>query len=70
MKRDVLTTPSFAAIHFTMGFTVSYALTGSLVIAGGIALLEPGMKMVAFFLHEQACKGRAAAIAREHRALA
>ena len=34
--RDLLKTISFGALHFVVGFSVAYALSGSLVIAGGI----------------------------------
>ncbi len=52
--RDLLKTISFGALHFVVGFSVAYALTGSLVIAGGIALIEPAVNTVAFYFHEKA----------------
>ena len=52
--RDLLKTISFGAVHFVVGFSVAYALTGSLVIAGGIALIEPAVNTVAFYFHEKA----------------
>ncbi len=52
--RDLLKTISFGAVHFVVGFSVAYALTGSLVIAGGIALIEPAVNTVAYYLHEKA----------------
>lgn len=54
--RDLLKTISFGIVHFVVGFSVAYALTGSLVIAGGIALIEPAVNTVAFFFHEKAWK--------------
>jgi len=54
MRHDLIKTLTFAAIHFSVGFTVAYLLTGSVTIAGGIALLEPLVNTVAFFLHERA----------------
>ena len=52
--RDLLKTISFGVVHSVVGFSVAYALTGSLVIAGGIALIEPAVNTVAFYFHEKA----------------
>ena len=54
VKRDVLKTLSFAALHFGVAFTVAYALTGSVAIATGIGLIEPVANTVAFYFHERA----------------
>ncbi|MBO9725236.1 MAG: DUF2061 domain-containing protein [Novosphingobium sp.] len=43
-------------LHLTVGFTVAHAMTGSLALAGGIALVEPGIDAVAFRFHERAWK--------------
>lgn len=51
--RDVLKTLSFATLHFGVGFTITYLLTGSLTIATGVALLEPTVNTVVFYLHEK-----------------
>jgi uncharacterized membrane protein len=56
MSTDVLKTVSYLAIHLTVGFTVAYLLTGSVEIAGGIALIEPCVNAVAFYFHEKAWK--------------
>jgi uncharacterized membrane protein len=53
MRRDLLKTASFAAVHFAVAFTVAYALTGSVAIAAGLGLLEPLANTVAYFLHER-----------------
>ncbi|PQA43676.1 hypothetical protein C5O18_05175 [Amnimonas aquatica] len=45
-------TTSFAIVHFGVAFTVSYLLTGSVVIAGALALIEPMVNTVAFFIHD------------------
>lgn len=45
---------SFAVVHFTVAFSVAYALTGSLAIGGVIALVEPVLNTVAYFFHEKA----------------
>jgi uncharacterized membrane protein len=54
IRRDVLKTLSFAALHFGVAFTVAYALTGSVAIAAGIGLIEPLANTVAFYFHERA----------------
>lgn len=54
MRRDLLKTLSFAALHFGVAFAVAYALTGSLAIAAGIGLIEPLANTVAFYFHERA----------------
>jgi len=61
MTRDLIKTSTFAALHFSVGFGVTFALTGSLVVATGVALIEPAVNTVVFFLHEQAWRrfGRA-----------
>jgi uncharacterized membrane protein len=46
-------TASFAVIHFTVAFTVGYALTGSVLVGGAIALVEPAINTVAYFIHEK-----------------
>lgn len=46
-------TMTFAVIHFTVAFSVGYALTGSVVVGGAIALVEPLANTVAFYLHEK-----------------
>lgn len=45
-------TASFAIVHFTVAFTVTWALTGSWVLGGLIALVEPLCNTVAFGIHE------------------
>jgi uncharacterized membrane protein len=46
-------TLTFAAVHFSVAFTVGYALTGSVAIGGAIALVEPACNTVAYFFHEK-----------------
>jgi uncharacterized membrane protein len=54
MSRDLTKTLSFLALHLGVGFTVAYLFTGSLALAGGIALVEPLVNAVVFFFHERA----------------
>ncbi len=52
-SRDLTKTFTYLAVHLTVGFSVAYALTGSVAIAGGIALIEPMVNAVAFYFHER-----------------
>lgn len=54
MTRDLAKTVTFAIVHFTVAFGVAYALTGSVPVATGLALIEPLVNTVAFFFHERA----------------
>jgi uncharacterized membrane protein len=46
-------TASFAMVHFTVGFSVAYLLTGSVAIASMLALIEPAANTVAYYAHER-----------------
>jgi uncharacterized membrane protein len=46
-------TISFAVMHFSVAFGVTYALTGDLVIGGLVAMVEPAVNTVAYYFHEQ-----------------
>ncbi|NOX43508.1 MAG: DUF2061 domain-containing protein [Gammaproteobacteria bacterium] len=46
-------TISFAAVHFIVAFSVGYLMTGSLLVGGTIALVEPAINTVAYYFHEQ-----------------
>ena len=46
-------TMSFAAVHFTVAFSVGYLMTGSLVVGGTISLVEPAVNTDAYYFHEQ-----------------
>lgn len=56
MSTDLIKTATYLGIHLTVGFSVAYLMTGSVAMAGGIALIEPMINAVAFFFHEQAWK--------------
>ncbi|MGF1750049.1 MULTISPECIES: DUF2061 domain-containing protein [Vibrio] len=51
-------TASFAVVHYSVAFSVVYALTGSIVAGGAVALLEPAINTVAYFLHEKSWNKR------------
>jgi uncharacterized membrane protein len=46
-------TMTFVLMHFTVAFSVAYMLTGSMMIGGVIALVEPAVNTVAFYYHEK-----------------
>jgi uncharacterized membrane protein len=46
-------TVTFAAVHFTVAFSVGYLLTGSVAIASALALIEPAANTVAYYVHER-----------------
>ena len=50
---DLAKTLSYLVIHLVIGFTVAFLFTGSVALAGGIALVEPCVNGVAFFFHER-----------------
>ena len=47
---------TFAVMHFSVAFTVAYLLTGSLIVGGAVALVEPAINTVAFYFHEMVWK--------------
>lgn len=52
-------TMSFATIHYSVAFSVAYVMTGSAIIGGTIALVEPAINTVAYHFHEQVWKRKA-----------
>jgi uncharacterized membrane protein len=50
----MIKTLSFGIVHFTVAFAVVFALTGSLVIGGLVALIEPLVNTLAYHYHEKA----------------
>jgi uncharacterized membrane protein len=49
-------TLTFACVHFTVAFTVAWAISGNMLVGGAIALVEPTINTVAYYLHELAWK--------------
>ncbi|WP_448211842.1 DUF2061 domain-containing protein [Colwellia sp. MEBiC06753] len=45
-------TLTFAVLHFSVAFSVTYLLTGSYIIGGLIAIVEPAINTIAFYFHE------------------
>lgn len=54
MTLSLAKTGTFALVHFAVAFTIAYLLTGSVPIAGALALIEPLANTVAYLLHERA----------------
>ncbi|KKL02276.1 DUF2061 domain-containing protein [Rheinheimera mesophila] len=50
----MLKTMTFALLHFTVAFSVTYLLTGDLFVGGLVATIEPAINTIAYFFHEKA----------------
>jgi uncharacterized membrane protein len=46
-------TLSFAGVHFCVAFLVGSLMTGSVLVGGALALVEPACNTVAFHCHER-----------------
>jgi uncharacterized membrane protein len=57
---QVQKTASFAVLHFITAFSVAWAMTGSWLIGGAVALVEPAINTIVYFLHEKLWQRRAA----------
>lgn len=49
MKKTI----SFAIMHFSVAFLVTWLLTGDIMVGGLVAAIEPAVNTVAFFFHEK-----------------
>lgn len=49
-------TLSFAGLHFTVAFLLGWLLTGSVLVGGALALIEPACNTVVFHFHEKVWK--------------
>jgi len=47
---------SFAMLHFTVAFLLGWLFTGSLLVGGTLALVEPACNTVVFHFHEKVWK--------------
>lgn len=52
----MLKTMTFAMLHFGVAFSITYLLTGSVVVGGAVALIEPTINTVVFYFHEKVWK--------------
>jgi uncharacterized membrane protein len=51
-------TISFALMHFSVAFGVTYALTGDAFIGSAVALVEPAVNTVVYHIHERVWERR------------
>jgi len=49
-------TLSFAGLHFTVAFLLGWLFTGSLLVGGALALVEPACNTIVFHFHEKLWK--------------
>lgn len=49
----MLKTLTFTAMHISIAFTIVYLMTGSVMVGGAVALVEPLCNAVGYFLHER-----------------
>ena len=49
-------TLSFAILHFGVAFTIGWLFTGSWLVGGALALVEPACNTVVFHFHEKVWK--------------
>ena len=47
-------TLTFAIVHFSVAFSVAYLISGSVLVGGAIALVEPVVNTIAYHFHERA----------------
>lgn len=57
--KTVVKTTTYAAMHFVVAFLVAWGVSGDLLIALGISLIEPAVQTVAFYFHERAWEVKA-----------
>lgn len=49
----MIKTMSFALVHFTVAFIVGWLMSGSMLVGGAVALVEPVVNTVAYHFHER-----------------
>jgi uncharacterized membrane protein len=52
-ENAMLKTITFTAMHISIAFTVVYLMTGSVMVGGAVALVEPLCNAVGYFVHER-----------------
>ena len=52
----MIKTLTFAVMHFSIAFSVVYLMTGSFLLGGAVALVEPSVNTVAFYFHDKLWK--------------
>lgn len=46
-------TLSFGVMHMTVAFVVVWLMTGSILVGGAVALVEPAVNTIAYHFHEK-----------------
>ena len=46
-------TATFACVHFTVAFSIGYLITGDIMLGGAIAIIEPVVNTLAYYVHER-----------------
>ncbi|HKE96613.1 MAG TPA: DUF2061 domain-containing protein [Povalibacter sp.] len=49
----MIKTITFTTMHISIAFTVVYLMTGSAMVGGAVALVEPLCNSVGYFFHER-----------------
>jgi uncharacterized membrane protein len=49
----MIKTITFAIMHFSIAFGVTYLITGDLMLGGLVAIIEPAVNTVGYFFHEK-----------------
>ncbi len=49
----MIKTITFTTMHISIAFTVVYLMTGSVMVGGAVALIEPLCNSVGYFFHER-----------------
>jgi len=52
-QRTLKKTLSYYIMHITVAMMVAYLVTGNLIMAATLSLLEPTVQAIAFFFHEK-----------------
>jgi uncharacterized membrane protein len=53
IKKTLLKTLSYAAMHMSIAISVAFVLSGSWKVALAIGLTEPCLQIIAYFFHER-----------------
>jgi uncharacterized membrane protein len=53
---EIVKTATFAAVHFTIAFSIAYIFTKDILAGGLVAIIEPACNTVAYLIHERIWK--------------
>jgi len=62
----MLKTCSFGVLHMSVAFSVAWLISGSFLVGGAIALVEPLINTVVFYFHEKFWEGRKGHAQQQH----